>query len=667
MRTSLAIENPAETAACRRHSEALASAAPRCLDDPEGRETEYWDISLAEVLAIALQNGETMKSAGVSVLAAPESVGTVFDPAITEADPLFGVEGSLSEFDTTLTKSLTYNYNDRTVNNITLGGGTRDIRQELTNFSVELSKTAATGTQFNLRNITILDASNQPGNLFGGAWDTIYEAEVRQPLLQGAGVDFNRIAGPNAQPGFFFSNGVLIARTNTDISTAEFETDVKDFVSEVEDAYWDLYLAYRTLDSWRMAREAARQTWVDIKAQRGLPGGTADREARARVQYFVLQNLVQDALSGRADAPGGVYRSERRLRRLMNLPHSDGLLLRPREEPIDNSIEYDWDFALSEALSRRPEIRRQKWTVKRDELLLEGSKNFTLPRLDIVGLSRARGFGPTLAGDGSAAQDVMDGGHQEWQVGAEMTIPIGFRQAHAGVRYAELQLMRDRAILRDQELQIANDLADAISEVSRAHAAIRTNYNRLEAARERLTAAQEVYEVDKVSIDLVLDGQQALAQAMNAYYASLVAHEIAIKNVSAEAGTLLSDRGIYMGEGPWSHCAQVSARELEDRQRETWAHCKENEPGFISSGRVSQFGAVLGFPADGSNDHPGTFTQPPPMPSSPEFDPPAAPPTPADPDFSDDVPDDEQPRAEHQGIDAIQFSQAVEDPFTPKW
>jgi len=37
-----------------------------------------------------------------------------------------------------------------------------------------------------------------------------YEAYARQPLLQGGGVDFNRIAGPNGTPGLI--NGVVIAR-----------------------------------------------------------------------------------------------------------------------------------------------------------------------------------------------------------------------------------------------------------------------------------------------------------------------------------------------------------------------------------------------------------------------------------------------------------------------
>ena len=55
---------------------------------------------------------------------------------------------------------------------------------------------------------------------------------MRQPLLQGAGKEFNTIAGPNAGPGSNFSNGILIAQLNTRISNADFQIAVRTFVAE---------------------------------------------------------------------------------------------------------------------------------------------------------------------------------------------------------------------------------------------------------------------------------------------------------------------------------------------------------------------------------------------------------------------------------------------------
>ncbi|TWT59776.1 TolC family protein [Rubinisphaera italica] len=586
---SATVEIPAESELSNLHSAALASAAPRSLEDMAP--LDYWDLTLAEAISLALENGKIVKDLGGRILSAPETVQTVYDPAIRESEPLYGVEGALSEFDAQLASSFLYSKNDRTVNNITLGGGTRNIEQNLANATVELNKTTATGSTFAMRNITLYNASNQPTNLFPSAYDTLFEFEARQPLMQGAGVDFNRIAGPNAQPGFNFSNGVLVARTNTDISIAELETGLRDFTSQVEDAYWELYFAYRNLDGWKQARDAARKTWEDIKAQQGLPGGTAEREARARVQYFIYEDLVQEALNGnpREGRSVGVYRGERRLRMLLGLPNNDGCMLRPVDEPIQAKICFDWDYSLSEALSRRSEIRKQKWVVKRDELQLQAAKNFLKPRFDMVALGRMRGFGNDLIGArNSAMRDARSGDHPEWQVGVELTVPIGFRQAQAGVRHAELKLMRDRAILREQELVIAHQVGDAISEVNRAYASISTSYNRLIAAQERLTAAQEVYQVDKVSIDLVLDAQQELAQSLTDYHNSTKEYELAKKEVYFQSGTLLSMHGVHFSEGSWAAADYYDAAETSRTRVPASPRLKQNEPGFISAGEQPQ-------------------------------------------------------------------------------
>ena len=60
-------------------------------------------------------------------------------------------------------------------------------------------------------------------------------------------------------------NGVLIARIRSDISLADFETAVRNLVRDVENNYWELYYAYRDLDTKLTARDAARETWENRK------------------------------------------------------------------------------------------------------------------------------------------------------------------------------------------------------------------------------------------------------------------------------------------------------------------------------------------------------------------------------------------------------------------
>src|SRR6185369_5537350 len=174
-------------------------------------------------------------------------------------------------------------------NNVFFGGGTRLLQQDANIYQTALTKRTAVGSTLSLTSNTAYDSNNAPGNQFFSSWNQNIEAQVRQPLLQGAGADYNRIFGPNGIAGL--PSGVLLARINTDSSLADFEIGVRNFVSDVENAYWDLYFAYRDLDAKVAARDAALETWKRVAALHAAErkGGEAQQEAQAREQHFRLQ------------------------------------------------------------------------------------------------------------------------------------------------------------------------------------------------------------------------------------------------------------------------------------------------------------------------------------------------------------------------------------------
>jgi outer membrane protein TolC len=560
--------------------------APLSLGSDPDKPPAPWELRLEDAVQLALANNQVMRELGVSVLRSPGSVRTVHDPAIQESDPRFGVEAALAAFDATFSAGIFGEKNDRKLNNAFLGGGTRELQQDLATYRAELSKRSAVGTEFTLRHNSDYDANNAPANLFDHAWNMNVEAEIRQPLLHGAGLDFNRIAGPGTIPGQY--NGVLVARTNTDISLAEFETGVRNLTSDVENAYWDLYFAYRDLDAKVSARDAALSTWRQINAWNVAQrkGGEADKEALAREQYYRLQEEVQNALSGRLvdgtranngsgggtfRGTGGVHTSERRLRLLLGLPINDGRLIRPSDEPPLASVVFDWDFALAEALERRVELRRQKWLIKRRELECVASENFTLPKLDAVGRYRWRGFGRNLLrydsdfGD-NAVRDLFGGDFQEWLVGAEFTVPLGNRKGFAAMRNAELQLARERAILREQEREVTLELSNMLAEKDRAYAVLQTNFNRRAAAKHELAALLAAFENENAPLHLLLDAQRRVADAESQYARAIVEYALAVKNVHFEKGSLLDYNGVYLSEGAWPRKACLDAAAIRARE-----------------------------------------------------------------------------------------------------
>ena len=85
--------------------------------------------------------------------------------------------------------------------------------QDVTVVEGGIHKRSATGSLLALRHVIDYDANTRRGLRSPTIWNTKVEGEFRQPLLLGAGVEYNRIAGPTGVPGV--ANGVLVARVNT--------------------------------------------------------------------------------------------------------------------------------------------------------------------------------------------------------------------------------------------------------------------------------------------------------------------------------------------------------------------------------------------------------------------------------------------------------------------
>jgi hypothetical protein len=559
--------------------ESLETPAPYTLSSNHPQ--DYRPLSLQEAVQTALANSVVLRDVGGLVMNAPDALRTRLGPALAETDPRFGPEAALSEFDAQLAAGAFFEKNDRKLNNaVTSLGSLEPFQQDINNYNLELRKRTAAGTTLAVRKRVDYDFNNSPVNDDPNLpWTMRIEGEIRQPLMQGAGVDFNRIAGLSGVPGFY--NGVLITRINTDVSLADFEASVTQLVADVENAYWELFFAYRDLNAKLAARQRAYDTWRQLEV---LPGEGANRasQMQALEQLYRLEAEVQDALVGRPQeksntnvfrGTGGVFASERRLRRVMGIPAADGQLLRPSDEPTLAKHIFAWDEAMNESIVRRVELRKQKWQVKRRELELIASRNYLLPKLDVVGTYRYYGIGHDLISQGngqfdSALGNLATGDFQEWALGVEMLSPIGYRRGHAAVRNAELLLARERAVLAEQEQQVISDLGAAMAELDRAHQIMLTQFNRRAAAADQLQAVTVLLsDADSVEkprlLDIQLEAQRRLADAESQFFRALAEHEVAIKNVHLGKGSLLDYNQIHLAEGAWPAKAYADAARRE--------------------------------------------------------------------------------------------------------
>ena len=565
---------------------------------------EMWELTLEDAVRITLENSKVMRTitslggAPEGLTRAPDAAATVYEPALTESDPRYGTEAALSAFDTLFTTSVFWEKNDTPRNTYSFVSDPTDptdiqsafpsvLRQDLANFQAGFQKTAATGTTWSLKHNVAYDFENTSRQM-PADYNVNLEAEFSHPLLQGGGVGFNRIAGPGAIPGFY--NGVVIARLNTDIALADFENSVQTLVSDVETAYWNLYLAYRELQAVIAGRDAALVSWRKTRVKYETKSGESagDKEAQARAQYFLFKSQVETRLST-------LYAVENNLRYIMGLSASDGRLIRPHDEPTHAKVEFDWCEIHSESMIRNIPLRRQRWQVKKAEMQLIAAKNFLLPRLDAVGRYRWLGLGaqlvdaPNTDSRHSAYQSLTSGRYQEWHIGLDLSMPLGMRKEHAGVRNAQLELARERTVLQEEELEVSHQLAQAIRDLDRGFKVTRTNYSRRIAAEREVACVEAAEEFGTASWDLVLQSQRRRAEADIEYYRTLVDYNLSIMEVHERKGSLLEYNGVFLAEGPWPGKAYFDAhRRARSRDAAVYLDYGFTRPKVISRGEYNQ-------------------------------------------------------------------------------
>lgn len=602
-------------------------------------DVEYWDVTLEECVAMALQNSKILRTVGgtaeqrqsvaAQILSGnAETIGSVFDPAVqmstTQSFPLTvdsagnrtlqrgvqranqvgGVEDALAEFDAQVSGLFSYNNTDRP-RNVTTGNpfNPQQFRSWDSTQQLAISKRMATGGIATLRQQIIYSRNNIQAPTIGRAvpsdWTAILEAQVQHPLARNRGTMINRVP-------------VVLASLNEDLSIAEFEVQVRNLVRDVEVAYWDLYAAYRAVDAAKAGRTAAQTTQRFARINMEQGNATAQELKQAEGQYFQFRSQLQSALAGSNVAgndPFGVQGRERELRFKMGISPSDQRLIRPIDEPVVASVEFDWYEILSESLVRSVELRQQKYRVKQRELELLVAKNQLLPEVNLNLTYRWLGVGDTLgppdrvgrnfpASGSSALAELTEGDYQEAAVQLEVTpTAIGSRRENARVRNAQLQLKRDIAYLQDQELALVNLLADAYAKVQTHYDQAQTFLQQLAAAETEVRLRMLTYEAGQSDVNEVLQSQATRAQAETNYYRALAEYNKSISYVHYLKGSWMDYYNVTLSEGPWPQKAYWDAVErARERDASYYLNYGWTRPSVVREGTpVHGTGSAIGF------------------------------------------------------------------------
>jgi outer membrane protein TolC len=609
---------------------------------------QVWDLTLAQALEMALANNKVIRSAGAfttpgnALMSNPNGAPSVYDSAIQESGVLFGgrgVEAALSDFDAQLAVTNTFGFNQNIVNSPVqnVGAGAGSVLEQHTDaFNATLTKTFANGGQIQFQNTWNYLDVNAPGLLFPSSYSGFAKVSYTQPLWAGSGVEFTRIAGVvnsafSAVTGV--SQGVAIARISEDISLGNFELSALILLRDTENTYWNLYLQYRLYHTAVVAHNSALRSWREAKAKLDIGGATGFTpvdEATARDQLYNTRATAETNLNN-------LYNAETSLRRLLGLPVNDGRIIRPVDEPPISKFVPEWYSSLTESLTRRPELRTQKWQIKSLELQLRAAKSLVHPQFNFVGSYQVNAFGNDLISQqsqvaqpfSSAFASLAEAEQTGWTAGFQFSMPIGFRAAWSQVRQYEVRVAKAREALAEQEMEIAQELAVAFQNVAVNYQTAQSYFNRRLATERELALYEYQYEVGTTTLSFVLTAQSNLASAESSYYTSLVNYAEAIMDLNFRQGTLLDYHNVTLAESDWTPEA------YKDAVRNAWARshaipakflCTEPEENQLPTGAETMQPPTM-QPAAG----PAAATVPP-APAQPSAgSPSASPPPPAPP------------------------------------
>jgi len=553
----------------------------RTINTPEAKPR---DVTLAECLAVALERGRTGENfrsfatpGGLPLAAGPANGQSVFtdavrvfayDPAIRSID----MEQSLAKFDPFFRSGMTWNKVDRPVGNAldsfqSASSQLSTIAEDTASFQSSLYKPLSTGGLAGISFNTDYEYSNLNAKV-NPSYRPVLSLSVEQPLLRGAGVGINELL--DSHPGSIRTQvptggtvpGILLSRINSEQSKIEFERRVMNLCFAVEEAYWRLDEAFwikysremalrQTLESWNIANskyKAGAATLLDLKT--------------VEAQYRSFQGQYVQAL-------GAVLEAERKLRYVIGLPAEDGFRLIPADSPTEAPFLPDYQAALQEAFSARPDLQQTRLEVQRSHFEVIRAANGLLPDVRAFANYDLQGLGNRIDGTGNDANlsdsnaftPLLNNQFQNWTVGVIASFQLGFRNEHSVVQRAKLNLMQRSLQLEEAETRVTYELTQIIRQLVQDHRLIEINRGQRNANAEQVKLRYQAFKAGKETINFLLDAQRDLADALRQEHSSIASYNISLANFEALKGSMLAHNNVKIMDGPLPDCVDARASE----------------------------------------------------------------------------------------------------------
>jgi outer membrane protein TolC len=324
--------------------------------------------------------------------------------------------------------------------------------------------------------------------------------------------------------------GQIISAFERDVAQEMLREKAAALLMDVRKAYFKVLLlreeaSYRD-SSIKLANEILAHSRAKVEAGVFKPMESLEAEVgliRRKTEKIDTEKDYLDALDELGSLLGGKLESQINAK-IEQLP----------------KVALDENEALSNAISKRPELLLKMIEIQKSGFENELSQKDLLPQLDLVGSYGRMGLGGDF---GDSLDDFSGGGHHSWQIGLSLNFPLGNKEGRG-------ERLRSENVLKGQKAKLNQIVLDVRNEIHRSARLVRIQEEKMalasqerELAEKKLQNLLQLYEEGIVSTRQVLEGEEDLEKSHSALRNAKASYNIAATIYQLASGALLDSEG----------------------------------------------------------------------------------------------------------------------------
>jgi outer membrane protein len=433
--------------------------------------------------------------------------------------------------------------------------GSLKLDQNTNTYNFGYNQGFITGTQLQVAFNNTYQTSNSIFNTFSPAYQTTFNAQLTQHLLQGFGWGIN---------GRF----IVQAKNDRRIADSAFRQQLLYTINQVENIYWGLVSAYEDLQAKQRSLDQSSRLLEDDK--KSLEIGTM-----APLDVVSANSSVESDKQAVITSESNLEYQQLIIKQAISRSLEDPVLANAPVIPTDrvSLIEVPEERESADDLVRlananSPAIEQSIMTLKNDEITLKGVKNGLLPTVDVYGFYGASGLGgiqspycenfETGAGCtagqyppvtyGSAVSNLFNSSSPNKGAGININIPIRNRLAQSAQARSELEYRQAQMRLQQLYIQTRMNVINEQFALTNDRSAVQAATATRDYDQQSLDAEVKKLHLGASTTALVLQQQRALAIAENSVISATAKYAIDRAALSQILASTLDRYGISIAD-----------------------------------------------------------------------------------------------------------------------